>query len=536
MSESNDARREQPRIPAAGTSRRDFLRQAASVGLSSTALGALWPAAAGAEAISGPTRGGHFRVANSGHATSDSLDPALLEDSGPALISEALRSHLVEIAPNLSARPELAASIEPNRVADRWVVKLRRGVEFHNGKTLDADDVVSSFARHMGEDTKSAGKSLLEPIVEIKKDGPDTVIFLLREGNADFPYLLADYHFPITPAGTSNFEKGVGTGGYVLEHYEPGVRADMKRFENYFREDSAYFDSATVFAVLDVNARTTGLMSGDFDAISQPDKRTLHLIEASDGVELLNVEGFTHMTMPMLMDQAPFDNYHVRKALKHAIDRPLIVKNALRGYGQVAKDHPIAPGMRYHAADVPGHSYDADKVRYHLGKANMSKLELELFCSQFVLGMGVDVATLYAQSAKEVGINIDINRAPSDGYWNDVWMKEPWCQSYYSGRPTEDWMFSLVYLSNASWNETRWSNEQFDKIILEARSELDEARRRELYREAQILCSDDCGTIIPFFVNTIDAISARVGHPKTVGANLALDGRRCIERWWFKDA
>ena len=114
---------------------------------------------------------------------------------------------------------------------------MRRDVEFHNGKALEAEDVIFSINHHRGKDSKSAAKGIVDPINDIKSDGKHTVVFTLKEGNADFPFIMSDYHLTIVPAGTTgaDWEKGTGTGGYVLVSHEPGYNALTKRNPNYWK-------------------------------------------------------------------------------------------------------------------------------------------------------------------------------------------------------------------------------------------------------------------------------------------------------------
>ena len=111
-------------------------------------------------------------------------------------------------------------------------------------------------------------------------------------------------------------------------------------------------------------------------------------------------------------------------------------------------------------------------------------------------------------------------------------MKKEWCFSYYAGRPTEDWMLSLVYESTATWNETQWKSEKFDKLLVQARAELDDGKRRAMYYEMQQMVHDDCPTVIPMFADQVMAAKNDVRIPETLNGNFVFDGYRYAERWW----
>jgi peptide/nickel transport system substrate-binding protein len=126
---------------------------------------------------------------------------------------------------------------------------------------MDADDVIYSLNHHRGEDTKSAAKVIVDSIVDIKKEDKNSITFILESGNADFPYLLSDYHLIIAPT-TSDFKDGIFSGGYILKEYEPGVRSFTTRNPNYFKSDRAFFDEVETIGINDVNARTNALKTG----------------------------------------------------------------------------------------------------------------------------------------------------------------------------------------------------------------------------------------------------------------------------------
>ena len=111
-------------------------------------------------------------------------------------------------------------------------------------------------------------------------------------------------------------------------------------------------------------------------------------------------------------------------------------------------------------------------------------------------------------------------------------MKKGWSASYWAGRPVEDLMFSLAFKSGVSWNESLWSNDRFDALLLEARAELDEAKRREMYWEMQDIVANQGGVAIPMFASYVFATRPSVGTPEVMGSNLDLDGSSFMQRWW----
>ena len=518
-------------VSRGGLSRREFMQRAAALGVAAGTSSAMFSSAARA---STPKFGGHARVGWHGGSTTDSLDPIQLTSEFTGMLFYTVGSQLTEIKPDGQLGPELAETFEPNADATEWTFDLRKGVEFHNGKTLDADDVIMSIDRHRGEDSQSPTKVIAETISGMRKDGPNRVIFTLQEGNADFPVSLSAQTFCILPVVDGKVQPGIGTGGYSLEAWDPGVRASFKRHPNYFKDDRAFFDSADITVVADATSRQNGLVTGEFDIIDYVPAKTADLLAKKEGIEVLNTPGTLHYTFPMRVDMAPFkDNNDLRLALKHAFNREEALKTILRGYGALGNDHPISPANRYYDPDVPQRPYDPDKAKFHLKKAGMEGFKHELSGSEGLYAGCMDMILLYKEHAAKAGIEIVPNRMPSDGYWSDVWLKHPWSASYWSGRPTEDWMFTQAYGAESNWNETHWKHEGFNKLLREARAELDQAKRREMYGEMQRLCRDEGGAVIPLFASHISATSSKVAHADQVAGNWEMDGYKYLERWWF---
>ena len=212
-----------------------------------------------------------------------------------------------------------------------------------------------------------------------------------------------------------------------------------------------------------------------------------------------------------------------------------LLQKILRGLGEVGNDSPIGPAnvFRATADELPQRQFDPDQARFHLKQAGLDSLAVTLHVASSAFEGAMDAAELMSQSAKDCGIDLTVQREPDDGYWSNVWLVKPFCASYWGGRPTEDWMFSQVYSSGADWNESRFENERFNKLLVEARAELDETKRRDMYVEMQRICHDDCGSIIPLFMAYTHAVTDEVGLPEQIASNWELDGHKNAERWWF---
>lgn len=512
-------------------SRREFIGRALALGMSLPAIQSL-----AAENTSGTRarNGGHFRIAISFGETTNTLDPAIFADTYMMLVGFAARNCLTEISNKDELIPELAESWEPTSDAKSWTFKLRKGVEFHNGKTLVADDVIASIQHHLGSDSRSAAKGILSSIEAIKKQDKYTITFTLAQPNVDFPYLLSDYHVTIQPEkdGKTDWQSGVGTGGYRIKRFEPGVVTELERYPNYWKENHAHFDSVDVSVVHDVTARTNALLSGAVDAIDNVDLKTAHLLSRRSGVKIEEAQGNQHYNYPMMTDVAPYNDINVRLALKYACPREDILDKLLAGHGYLGNDHPIGRANRFYNPNLEQKVYDPERAKFYLKKADVSRLDVELDVSEASWPGAVEGAILFSEAAKKAGINLKVNRRSNDGFTSTYWMVKPWTASYWSGRVTEDWMFSQTYAADAPWNETHWKNERFNKLLVAARSELDTDKRREMYYEMQQLVSDRGGAITPIFSNFVWATSDKVDHHQ-LSATWDLDGVKCLERWWL---
>lgn len=511
--------------------RRTVLKTGAAT-VAATALTPLSTSAANA-----PGRGGTLRMGVAGANTSDSWDGRTHSDSfmivhGHGTVFDCL----TEVTASGELIGELAESWSSGPDAKAWTFDLRKDVTFHNGKPFGADDVLESLQIHTAEGAKSAARPIVEPIVGMKKLDEHKVELTLAAGNADFPYLMSDYHILMYPAGMIEqaIAEGIGTGLYRVESFDPGVRFVGARVDGHYKDGRAgWFDSIESIAINDASARMNALMTGQVDVVNRVDFKIEPLLRANPNVEIFEVTGNQHFTFAMRTDTDPFGDVNIRKALKYAIDRQEMVDKILLGHGAIGNDHPIGPANQYYHAELEQLEYDPDKAKFYLREAGLDSLDVSLSASDAAFPGAVDAAQLYQASANAAGININVVQEAADGYWSNVWLKKPWSAVYWSGRATEDWMFSTNYELGVPWNDTFWNNERFQMLLLEGRAELDSEKRRSIYHEMQAIVSAEGGTIVPMYANYVDANSKNVAHGPDIGNLWQLDGSRIAERWWM---
>ena len=505
-----------------GISRRGFMKTS----------GALWVAAGMGTlpAKAAPVKGGRLVVGMTGGAVSDTLDPGTFTSSGHACVGFTIGNCLTEIEKDSELVGELAESWESSNDGKTWKFNLRKGVTFHNGKTMTSADVIWSLNMHRGEGSTSGATGLTGDIIDIVADGLDAIIITLSKANADLPFLLSDFHMLIVAEGTEDFEAGAFTGPYEVVEFNPGESVIAKRNQNYWKADRAHVDEVEIIFVEDRNARISGLVTGELHMSQQIDEQAMQLIDQTPGVHIESHPSGGHSPILMHCDKTPFDNLDLRLAVKYAVDREQIL-GLLQG-GVLGNDHPIPPQDPFHADDIPQRMYDPDKAAFHLKKSGFEG-SLPLSINNVAMAKSEEFAASFQQSAGKAGLNIDIVREPSEGFWSEVWLKKNFMIGAWGGRPTADIMLTTAYHSGASWNDSMWRRAEFDQTIDQARGETDFAKRKQLYHDAQLMIHEDGGSCITFFRNNIDGVRDEVKGFYPAGS-FNMSGLRAVERVWLE--
>jgi peptide/nickel transport system substrate-binding protein len=206
-------------------------------------------------------------------------------------------------------------------------------------------------------------------------------------------------------------------------------------------------------------------------------------------------------------DTEPFTDVRVRKALRMVADRDAMLALVQGGAGIVSCDVPVGPADQYRAdLTCP---QDIEGAKRLLAEAGFPDgIDVEIHVSTIEPTWPV-MAEVYQAQAAEAGIRVKITQVPSDGFWSEVWMKQPVTVTRWNERPA-DQVLHEVYLSGAKWNESFYTDPDFDALLAAARRELDFDKRRALYVKAQEHLQETAGTLIPYHVTRLVGTTSRV--------------------------
>ncbi|MBO68577.1 MAG: hypothetical protein CL398_09725 [Acidiferrobacteraceae bacterium] len=486
--------------------RREFLAAMSALGLSASVASSLLVSSS---ALAGtPVRGGSVVMASNLHGPDDTLDPIVCTSTIDYTRQNTIHNGLIQIWDDMSLHPELAEEWSVNSNATEYMFKIRQGVEFHSGGTLSADDVVWSMNRHLGEDSPSSIKAFFANVVEWKKIDGSTVRLTLSSPDADMPIKLTQFQAKIVKQGTTDFSKGAGTGPYIVESFEPGIKSLHTRNPNYWRSTGQHLDQIEITAITDPNARLNALLSGSIDMMTVLSAKSIKQVEATDGVEVMSVPAGLYGGICCLKNTMPGQDDDFVMAMRWIQDREKIVRSFLKGHGQVGNDHPISPAYGAdHCHELEQRVYDPDKAKWHLNKCGIKTAELYVAPVQ---GGIEETCLLMQQNLAKIGFDLKLKKVPTDGYWGAVWMVEPLNVVTWNMRPTANAMMSIQFGPGGNWNDTFWNSDRMGELLKMSLAETDPAKRHEMHCEMQTLVHNDAGMVIPYHTNVLDAVSSKM--------------------------
>ncbi|RAI01969.1 ABC transporter substrate-binding protein [Acuticoccus sediminis] len=499
-------------------SRRLVLQSGAALGV----LAAMPSLAAGS-----PAPGGTLRVAL--NITPSVLNPMLARLNSEYLLGELLYSGLTTLTPEMTAAPDLATEWSANEDATEWHFTLRDNAVFSNGSPLTSADVVASFKKLLDPATAAPGSRNLGPISDVVADGDLGVIIRTSSPYGDLPVALSYPTAKIVPAALAegDFESlattPVGTGPFKLVEFSPDQRAVVEKRDDYFVPELPYLDRIEILTFPDAAGAVAATMAGEVDLLTEVQPPDYSRVSSASGLVGLRTPSGRFLDVVMDCTVEPFNDPKVREALSYAVDREAMVELVAEGYGTPGNDTPINSAYHYYS-EAPLKAYDPEKAKALLAEAGYPDgIKLELVASTKP-GYRSAMAVVMREMARPAGFDIAVQTMDHSSYLDQVWKKGKFYVGYYNMQPTEGTILNLLFTSEASWNETRWNNTEFDKLVAEAEATTDSAAREKLYADAQALMRKDVPALVPCFFDLLGAraqyVEGYVQHPR--GANFAL--------------
>lgn len=517
--------------------RQELLRRAALFGLGAGTVGALLRWAGEADlaygAPAGPVqRGGTLRVAVTRPGAA--VEPSRIDTVGAVGLISIVGEYLTYSSPTGRLRPWLATSWRPNGNATVWTFQIRRGVRFHNGRTLTADDVVATF-KVLTRKT-SAAYSVFNGILApggVRKTGPYTVQFRLQQPTGGFPYLVSQttYQGMILPAnhrvGSWAQRRMVGTGPYRFQSYAEGRNAAFVRNTGYWG-GSPPLDGVRITFYESSAPQVLALRSGQVDLVQQLSALEAAPLASNSRLRVYSVKTANHRQFGLRTDQEPFRDPRVRRAIALTLNRPGLVRQLWRGRAIVGNDSPFTPLYPSTSRDVRQRARNIAQARQLLDAAGAEDLSFTVTTWQ---NLEIpDYAQIIQSSARQAGIDVKLEIMSGGDYYGSPpgqdyatttpWLNRPATITDYGHRAIPNVYLTAAFKTGGEWNASKYANRRFDSALQSYIAAADLKSQRRYAKTMQTILLNDSPVIIAYFYDWISVGSRRLrGYvPEGLGA------------------
>jgi peptide/nickel transport system substrate-binding protein len=498
--------------------RRGLLRHGTAYGISATML-AGFAGLAPSRALAAEAGGATIRVAT---LTPASTNPLLVEDTGGIPLLQQAGEYLVFDDPDLHLQPALATSWSANKDGTVWTFKIRKGVKFHSGKILTADDVVYSISQlsdpKLGSNALSTFKGVLDSSGVVKVDDY-TVAFHLNFANGNFPYLVSsdNYNAIIRPSGSDpttyvkNFD---GTGPFKFESYSPGQGANFVRNPDYWggvvlpaRVEFSFFSN--------LQAQVLALQGQQVDMIQQISLQGSQGLFNNPDVTILKNRATAHREVHMRNDKPPFTDKRVRQAMALTLNRPGIIRGLLGGLADLGNDSPFSPLYPSTDKSVPQRAMDMARAKHLMAEAGVKPgTEVTLITEE--LQEIPDYAVVIQNAAQEIGLKIKLQIETSAAYYgaatfgNSNWLDSTMGITDFGHRGVPNVYLTAILTSGGVWNAAHFQNKTYDGLVSDYVGSVDLKSQRAAAGKIEKLLLDETPIILSYFYNYLAATRANV--------------------------
>jgi peptide/nickel transport system substrate-binding protein len=531
---------ELPDLHEGGLTREDLLRRAAVGGAVVLASGSFAELAEAALEAQRPKRGGTFRIGVSGGGAGDFIDGQnIVTRPDQARIVTGWET-LVTFNSDFRLVFEGLAEEVSSKTGEVWTIRVRDGIEFHNGKTLGAADVIYSLQRLVNPKLKLFGGAALASLdpKRMKKLDKRTVRLTLKRKDGTILDALGQYIAGIVPVGYSPNAIGrarpnIGTGPYKVQSFTPGERSVHVRNPNYWRSGQPYFDRVIIINFADDTARVNALLSGQIDAMTDVPPSQVRVVNGRAGKKVLESPSAAWTPICMRVDAAPFNDVRVRQAMRLIANRPQMISQALAGHGRVGNDL-YAPFDEAYNRALPQRRQNIERAKSLLRAAGRSDLRVDLQSTNGAVGMN-EGAQVFAQQARAAGVTINVKILDGDTFYGDQYLKWPMSTDFWGSRNYLS-QVAAGSLPTSPYNETHWpANNRFLSLYAKAIGTVNRKKRTEILHEMQKMEYDSGGYIVWGFSTLLDGYSTKLkglkgGDKGVLPLNAFGHGYRTI---WF---